>query len=276
MSILPNQTNINQDRYFFLKVDTKEITTSTILANTGIYDKLYANSLSTNSISSFNISGYNNYLDYIQNIVINTNLVNLDSNALTASNGDLYINGILVAQPGEVSSIDLWARYPAVANIDANFSTIQNALGISSIYVSTSLIECDSIKAIGGRIDTLFGFNEINYPKARIEDISANEIRTSSIYTNDLVSENIYNKFEVSTYSVYADLGVYQQINSCNINTNNLNVNTLKATDIGADSIFGSTIAGSLFAVIPNQFNDNAILFTDTNNSNALISFVYT
>jgi hypothetical protein len=285
MSILPNQTNINQDRYFFLKVDTKEIYTSTITANTGIYntissigintDTLSTNLLSASTISSYNLVAYNNYLDYIKNIAITTNFINLDSNALTASNGDLYINGILVATPGDITSIDKWANYPAIANIDANYSTIKNVQAISTNFISAGLIYADTVRAIGGQIDTLFGLDQINYPYARLEDISGDQIKTSSIYTNDMISEQIYNQFEISSYSVYADLGVYQQINSCNITTNNLTASDIYTKNIQTETVIGSTIVGNIFGVIPNQFNDNGIIFTDTNSSNALISFVY-
>lgn len=286
MSLIANQTNINQDKYFFLLVDAKVVTTSTIVANTGIYDSVYANNISSASvtastISTFNLVGYNNYLDYIQNIVINTNLVNLDSNGLTASNGSLYINGVLVATPSDVG-VDKWANFKAVANIDANYSTIKNVAAISTNYISSGIIGADTINAIGGNITTLIG-NQMFYNQGRIIDMSNDtintlNINTSSIYTDYLISKSILNEFEISSYSVSASLGEFDVgnikkldtlnlSNAYNISTNSLyaevaQINTLLSVNISTNSV-----SQNISRILPSEGNDGNILFQDNQNN---------
>lgn len=200
----------------------KRLTVSTLNA-----DEIYA----TDGHFS-NLYSYNNYLDYISNIYIATNIINLDSNSLTASNGILFVNGQAVGVPSSFSTIADWSYFPAKSDVSLNNSTIKNVLGLSSLYVSTNLIDCDTIYAIGGKIDTLYGLDQINYPKARLEDLSANEIRTSSIFTDTLFSKTIINEFEISTFSVYAE-----QVNADVINNpvsfdgNIINANKINLTN---------------------------------------------
>lgn len=200
----------------------KRLTVSTLNA-----DEIYA----TDGHFS-NLYSYNNYLDYISNIYIATNIINLDSNSLTASNGILFVNGQAVGIPSSFSTIADWSYFPAKSDVSLNNSTIKNVLGLSSLYVSTNLIDCDTIYAIGGKIDTLYGLDQINYPKARLEDISANEIRTSTIFTDTLYSKSINNEFEVSTYSVYAEQVNADVINNpVSFNGNIINANKINLTN---------------------------------------------
>lgn len=69
MSILPCQTNITANDYFFVKVDA-----STISGNSGIYDRLFTNSLSTGRITAGSISSLGN-LQVGGNATIGSNLI---------------------------------------------------------------------------------------------------------------------------------------------------------------------------------------------------------
>lgn len=281
MSLLPNQTNINTDKYFFITVDSKVINTSTINANTGFYGTLDATNISTaninaSTISTFNLVGYNNYLDYIKNINIVTNLVTLDGQGLTASNGSLYINGVLVASPSDVG-IDKWANFKAVANIDANYSTIKNASAISSVCISTGIITADTINAIGGNITTLIG-NQMYFPIGRVLDLSGERVEYISTLTDTLISKSIFNEFEISSYSVNAQLGEFEvgnikQLdtlnlsNAYNISTNSLyaqvaQINTLLSVNISTNSV-----SQNVSRILPSEGNDGNILFQDNQNN---------
>jgi hypothetical protein len=110
MSILPNQTNINNDRYFFLLVDAKVINTSTINANTGLYDKIFVNTISTGSvlvdsistltasISSLNTNNISSGIGYISSL-------NADSIKVSSLNGQTGFISSLFSDNIRVSSI---------------------------------------------------------------------------------------------------------------------------------------------------------------------------
>lgn len=262
--------NINYKKLNISSINTNSLSTNYVKANV-----IDANELNISTIRADNIFGYNNYLDYIKNINIVTNVITLDEQGLTATPGGLYLNGELVGAPSTISSIADWSKYKAQTDVNMANSTIRNVLGISSIYLSTNLINCDTIRAIGGKIDTLYGLDQINYPYARLEDISGDQIKTSSIYTNDMVSEQIYNQFEISTYSVYADLGSFNTINTSNINTSNINVDTIKSREIFSENILTSTVVATYVGVVPDEFNNNGVIFADSNNTNAFIKFQY-
>ena len=241
MSILPNQTNVNQNKYFFVEVDSKIITTSTITANSGLFLSIGTNNLSSGQITTStlvgsNIIGYNNYLDYIQNINLITNVITLDGQGITASTNGIYLNGVLVALPGEISSIGFWAEYPASANINANNSTIKNAKGISTLGLSTGSLLADSLFANSGNIKTLVGSN-LTYSNASLCNLN-----TSSLYVNDIVSEQIYNQFEISTATIRASVGVIDDLESEDIRTNNLFANNISSGTIEAYYLTTSSI----------------------------------
>ena len=262
-------------------ISTNYLNANFISTNYLNYDVLKGKEINTSSINACNIIGYNNYLDYIQNINIITNVITLDGQAMTAEPGGLYLNGELIGTPSTISSIADWSKFKAETDVNMANSTLKNVLGISSLYISTDTINCDTIYAIGGRIDTLYGFDQINYPYARLEVLSNDEIKTSSIYTNVLTSELIYNESEISTYSIYADLGVIntlsvENLNASNVNINNtLNVDTIKSKYIYGEDIAVSTIFTNIAGILATESGQNGILFFDANNSNGLINYAY-
>lgn len=195
-------TNKITSNYEYLNVS--HLSTGTITAESIV---------SFSSIQTQNLSAYNSYLPYLSNINILTNLVTLDGQGLTATSGGLYLNGNLIGTPSTISSIADWSRYKAQTDVDMAQSTIKNALGISSLYLSTSLIKCDTVRAIGGQIDTLYGDDQIYYPKGYIGVLSNDLLNGSTINADTVYSQNIFNEFEISSFSVYAD-----QVNAHTIN----------------------------------------------------------
>jgi hypothetical protein len=163
-----------------------------------------AYSISSFNIQTTNLKSYNNYLDYISNINIQTALLTLDNQGLTATPAGLYLNGDLIATPNSISNISQWSRFKAESDVDMANSTIKRVFAISSLYISTSAIRTDSIKANLGFIDTLTGSNSVKYPSARFDKLSNLEIRTSSIYTNTVTSKSIYNTNDINTNSLNA------------------------------------------------------------------------
>ena len=100
MSLLPNQTNVNQDTYFFLLVDAKVINTSTINANTGTYDKLFVNTISTGSVLVGNISTLTASISSI-----NTNNISSGTGFISSLKADSIIVSSLIGQTASISSI---------------------------------------------------------------------------------------------------------------------------------------------------------------------------
>ena len=161
--------------------------------------------INVSSINACNIVGYNNYLDYIRNINIVTNVITLDGQGLTATPGGLYLNSELIGVVSSISSIGDWSKFKALTDVDMANSTIKNVLGISSLYLSTSLIKCDTIRAIGGQIDTLYGNDQIYYPKGKIQSLAACNALVSTLTASDpIYTDAIYNQTEISTFSLEA------------------------------------------------------------------------
>jgi hypothetical protein len=132
-------------------------------------DTLNANNISTNNLQARSISSLNASIGFIDNNVINTGVIGLGPGPtyLTANDGILYVNGDAVAFPSTLSTIADWSYFPAVANVNFNFSTIYNVKAISTNFIST-------------------GIANINY--ANISNILGSTITL----TNNLVAKNLY------------------------------------------------------------------------------------
>jgi len=141
MSLLPNQTNVNQERYFFLLVDAKVINTSTITANTGTYDKLFVNSISTGSVLVNNISSLTGSISSLTTNSISTG--SITSENFTSQNGfisSLFTNSILTssitAQTGVFTS-SLFANSILTSSITAQTGVFTSSISADTGFFST-------------------------------------------------------------------------------------------------------------------------------------------
>lgn len=160
MSILPNQTNINNDTYFFLLVDAKVINTSTINANTGLYDKLFVNSISTGSVLVNSISSLTGSISSLTTNFISTG--SITSQNFTTQNGfisSLYANSILTSS--------------VTADTGVFTSSITADTGFFSTLSTTNLIaETAFISSINNSTITQFDASRWSLFKA-ISDVEA-------------------------------------------------------------------------------------------------------
>ena len=163
MSILPNQTNINNDTYFFLLVDAKVINTSTINANTGLYDKLFVNTISTGSVLVDNIS------------TLTANISSLNTNSISSGTG--YISSFiadnitvssLIGQTASISSI-------FVNNISSGSITAGSINGNSNFDASKWYL----FPAEGTVTATLGPFGVPQYDLSNFRDIYCRELNTT-------------------------------------------------------------------------------------------------
>ena len=164
-----------------------------------------------------------------------------------------------------------------MSDVRFSHSTIKDVLGISSIYLSTSLIECTSVKAIGGQIDTLFG-NQINYTIGSIDNLTSSNIQTKSLSSINLstgsllsgvISSITQSSDFLETKSFYANGGVISTlavqylagIDTLVVNKtaaiSNLKVNTLSSLAISTQSIYADL--GTISSLYTNYISSGII-----------------
>jgi hypothetical protein len=115
MSLLPSQTNINLNEYFFLRGTGQQLTVSTLNANNISTNTLTANSIDTSTISSL--------------------AVDIDGQLLTATPTELLLNGIPLATTSNLSSIADWSLDPAISTVQMNGNNINAAGSISTTSI---------------------------------------------------------------------------------------------------------------------------------------------
>ena len=125
MSLLPSQTNVNMDTYFFLRGNGQVLNVSTLNANTISTNSLTASALSTNTLDA----------EYINNSTINTLHVDLDGQILTANASELLLNGVPIATTSNISSIADWSYEPAVSTVQMAGYDINQAGTISTTNI---------------------------------------------------------------------------------------------------------------------------------------------
>jgi len=171
MSVLPNQTNVNNDTYFFLLVDAKVINTSTINANTGLYDKLFVNSISTGSVLVNNISSLTGSISSLTTNAISTG--SITSQDFTSQNGfisSLFANSILTSSI--TSGLGLFSTISTQNGFIS--SLFANSILTSSITAQTGVFT-SSITADTGFFSTISTTN-LNAGTAFISSINNSTI----------------------------------------------------------------------------------------------------
>ena len=167
MSLLTNQTNINQDQAFFLlanmssvnsgSISTAQITTSSIGAITANVSTLVASAatvsslaattafISTASVQQGTFSSiYTGYIssgnadlqDITTSTIFATAGVFIDGAELTTSGGtELLLNGVPIATTSNLSTLADWAYEPAISSVNMSGFDVLNGGLISSLNV---------------------------------------------------------------------------------------------------------------------------------------------
>ena len=144
MSLLTNQTSLNNSEFFFLRgsgqqinvssLNANAISTNTITANSSIANQLSTILLDANDINASTIFAYE---------------VFIDNQGLTATPTELLLNGIPLATTANLSSIQDWATFPAISTLDMNGYNI----------LSTNNVVASNVNAGTGIFNTLFANN---------------------------------------------------------------------------------------------------------------------
>ena len=210
MSILPNQTNINNDRYFFLLVDAKVINTSTINANTGLYDKLFVNTISTGSILVNNISTPTASISSI-----NTNNISSATGYISSFSSDSINVSSLNGQTGFISSL------------------FSDNIRVSSITGQTGFIS--SLFSDNATISTLTNQTQFtssiftNYISSGVADIQ--RLNISSINNSSIGAFEASNWWQYKAGgTVSAQLGLFSVPQYDILDFRNINCRTLTTT----------------------------------------------
>jgi hypothetical protein len=157
MSLLTNQTNINQDQAFFLlanmssvnsgSISTAQITTSSIGAITANVSTLTVNTafISTASVqqgtfssiyTGYTSSGNADLQDITTSTIFATAGVFINGAELTTLGGnELLLNGVPLATTSNLSSIADWAYEPAISSVNMSGFDVLNGGLISSLNV---------------------------------------------------------------------------------------------------------------------------------------------
>lgn len=213
VSLLPNQTHINKDSYFFLLANVSTLT---------------ANNISTGSITTGSISSLTGYINDLETSGISTSQLDLDGQTLTATGTELLLNGIPLATTSNLSSIGDWALEAAISTVNLNGNNIINGTLSAISSISTVNIQATNILA---------------------QNIVALNILSLSSYTSTISS--VITMTDALVLSSLNGYNISSIVNPTP-NTSSLTASTIEAYQINADnlsiaSIYVSSINGNEF-----------------------------
>ena len=279
MSLLPNQTNIAKDTYFFLLANVSTLNVNSISTNSILVNNIDANNLNVSTIEADVISS----AIAVANAV-STTYLDLDGQVLTATPTNLLLNGVPIATTSNLSSIADWALDPAISSVNVNGFDVLNANLVSSVTMratnalfqnliayNTMFISSyvSSISSVNSAIENLF-VSSLSSGNAYV-----NELYTSTISTNQITLDNqtlnatptdlLLNGVPIATtsnLSSIADWSLDPAISTVYMNNNNLY------------STATATIEQGLFSSISSGTADITSLYVlDLNNVSSLNNY---
>lgn len=183
ISLIPNQTNITSNKYFFLEANIS--------------------SLNANSIS--------------------TSLIDLDGQVLTANPTELLLNGTPIATLSNLSSLADWALEKAISSINADGNDLLNVNNISTVNVKatnifTNTIFANNIFAFSTYTSTISSLAEVA-DFGFIGQLSCGNAFISTLHTSELTvpvvsSGFVFTQFiggqeaDISTIRVPGNIGL--------------------------------------------------------------------
>ncbi len=147
-------------------------------------------SLTVDNLNASSIYAYYAGITYISSSVLATGFINLNSNIITAIDGILYVDGVAFAVPSTLSSIADWSYFPALTNVNMNNSTIKNALGISTNYLTASNIQNTTLNNTTLN-NTTINNTTLNNTNINSRFINGRNLNVSTINTRSISSINI-------------------------------------------------------------------------------------
>jgi len=260
MSLLPQQTNINMDTYFFLRGTGQSLNVSSLTANNISTNTLQANSMLVSSLSTVSIDA-----EYINNSTINTLHLDLDGQIVTANATDLLLNGVPIATTANISSIADWSYDPAVSTVQMAGNDLNAAGTVSSINIRggnaffTNLMAINSmfVSTYTSTISTLVNTAELgNYSTLNAGNIYTSMLDVSSCRISTLNTSNIYtNMLDVSGGYISTPALYVSSINGSEFNSTGIVVQVAGVSSLVANSIssIGAELRTALVSTL--QFN---------------------
>lgn len=241
MSAIPNQTNINNNRYYFLLANASTITANNIFANQISTQKLTAGLVDANTISTIQFYADLVNIDEATISSISTNAIELDGAYLTTANGtELLLNGVPLATTQNLSSIADWAYDPAVSTV-----TALNAF----IDIGTS------------NLPFRYGyFSTITARNAIIQSTTLTLTETvSSLFVNDLFASSIVTQ-DASISTLFAQAATISSLQGtvANFSTGifqTLSTQQIQASTINANTGFFSSLTVENINISPSTFS---------------------
>jgi hypothetical protein len=185
MSLLTQQTSVNNQLFYFVKANGQQLDISTLNANT-----VNANTISTASLVSQYISTVELLGDTGTLSTFSTSQIDLDGQLLTANKNELLLNGIPVATQSSLSSIADWSLDPAISTVQMAGYDLDAAGTVSSQNVRagngffTNLIAFNSmfISTMTSTISTSVEFaDEGNFSTLNADTISSGLVLANSV-----------------------------------------------------------------------------------------------
>jgi len=254
MSIVVNQSQINNDKAFFLlanmssvnsgSISTAQITTSSIGGITGQFSTLTATQALLSSLTSDHISCATADIGELNNSTIYSLGVFIDGAELTTIGGnELLLNGIPIATTQNLSSLQQWAYDPALSTVNMAGNDL----------VSTNTISTINLRAGSAFIQNLLAWNILSV-SSYTSTVSSVNMATQDIQTSTL---------EAGTASILS-LGV-SSINNTSIATSSITgLSTINGQSYPPPGT-GSTIS-SFQTVTASQYVSTAELFVSSIN----------
>ena len=215
IGIIPQQTNINQNTYFFLTANASSIN---------------VNSISSGQITAGFISSQEAFINDIDCLGISTSAIDLDGQTLTATSSNLLLNGVPIATASNLSSIADWSLEPAISDVNMNGFNL----------LSTNLVSTNTIRATNALFQNLIAYNSLFVSTATSTISSVITITDLGLYST-LNSDNISSGFiEAGTLSSLihiADLGLFSTINVDNLSTSSLFVSSINGSEFTSTGI---------------------------------------
>jgi len=229
MSVVKNQSQINNERAFFLlanmssvnsgSISTAQITTSSIGAITGQISTLNTNlgnfsSIYTNYVSS----GFAEITDIVNSTIFSLGVFINGAELTTVGGNELLLNGLPIATTTNLSSIQDWALDPAVSTVNMAGNNL----------ISTNQISCINLVAGNILVNNLLAYN-ILAVSTFTSTISSLTNTTTQLFASSIGSGNI------TTSTISSLTAATGQLYASSIGSGNITASTIGVR--GIDSL---------------------------------------
>jgi hypothetical protein len=180
-----------------------------------------SSNISASNISTYNLTAYNGFISYNSNITTTTNAVILNPGTiLTGNNGSLYVNGVLLSTPSNISSIGDWSKFQAISNVNMNSFSLNNVSNITAsnqisanTFVGATSVVAPDIQAVS------MSATNGNFPALTSVNLTSSTHSNSGNFVNT-GNTSLGNDLSVAGYATFAlDIQCDTIIRTPNIDT---------------------------------------------------------